>query len=181
MIEDQNLTIAGTIGGEPDLKFTPSGSAVVNFSVAVNHRFFNKNTQQWEEKGTDWWRVNCWRQQAENVAESFKKGDRVIVFGKVASRQYETREGGKVTTWEITAEECAHSVKFNTTTQNRADRRQQAPRDDQSQYGGRGGPQAPARADDRNAYAPQDDPWGSPPPQTTNYGQSGGFADEPPF
>lgn len=170
-IEDQQLTIVGRLGGDPDLKFTPSGAAVCNFSVAVDHRRMNTQTQQWETKSTDWHRCTAWRGQAENIAESFKKGDRVIVVGKLASRSYETREGGKGISWEITVDAAGPDTRFATTVQNRADRQQAAPQNDQSQYGGRGGPQA---------SAPQDDPWGSPPPQA-NYGQSGGFADEPPF
>lgn len=184
MIEDQLLPIVGTLGGDPELRFTPSGAAVVNFSVAVNHRYFNKQSGQWEEKGTDWWRCNAWRGLAENIAESFRKGDRVLVVGKVASRQFETREGGKVTTWEVTVEDMGPSVKFATATSHRAERNQ-APRDN-GQQGGQYNrpasedPWATPQANQTNygQQAPQDDPWGQP-TGTPQY--SGGFADEPPF
>jgi len=178
MIEDQYLTIAGTAAGEPEVRFTQGGAAVANLSVAVNHRRYNKNSGQWEEAGTDWWRINCWRTLAENVGESIHKGDRVIVYGKVASRTWETREGQKVTSWEITAEEIGHSMKFATTVQNRAQRSggQQQGQRQQGQY---------------TQAAPNDDPWSNPDPgyaQRDTQGQfagmsnqQGGYDDPPPF
>ena len=200
MIEDQQLTIAGTLGGDPELRFTPSGAAVVNFSVAVNPRYFDKQANEWREKGTDWWRCNAWRQMAENIAESFRKGDRVIVVGKVASRQFDTRDGQRVTTWELTVEDAGPSTKFATTTSRKAERNQQGQQQggqSQGQYGGRG-QAVPPRADNRDAYAPKDDPWDQPYQDQPNYGRSappqaedpwastppstgGGFLDEPPF
>jgi single-strand DNA-binding protein len=174
MIEDQCLTIAGTVGSDVEVRFTPSGAAVCNFSVAVNHRKYNRSSGQWEEAGTDWWRINCWRALAENVGESVRKGDRVLVYGKVASRTFDGRDGQRVTTWEVTAEEVAHSMKFATTVQNRTQRTQaggqdgnQRPRP-QGQYGGRSGT--------------DDDPWASPDP---GYGTgeilSRVAVDDPPF
>lgn len=202
MIEDQNLTIAGTVGGEVELRFTPSGAAVVNFSVAVNHRRFNRDSGQWEQTGTDWWRVNAWRQMAENIAESFNKGDRVLVFGKVASREWEDRNGGgKRIAWEITAEEVGHSCKFAPTSQRKAERQQSGQQSDRGQYGGRPSGQAEPPAEDpwatgggqqtnqpnygnqggnQRPHDPQrqhaEDPWGTTPVTT-----GGGFDGEPPF
>jgi single-strand DNA-binding protein len=173
MIEDQQLTIAGTVGGDPELRFTPSGAAVVNFSVAVNHRRFNKATQTWDEDGTDWWRCTAWRQPAENIAESFHRGDRVIVVGRVKSRQWETREGQKITSWEITVDEAGPSTKWATTVQNKADRTT-AP---QGQYGGQQGGQ---QGGQYRQSAPPEDPWATSAPGQGSGGY-GGFADEPPF
>lgn len=181
MIEDQYLTIAGTVGGDPDLHFTPSGAAVCNLSVAVNHRRYNKGTGQWEEAGTDWWRVNIWRGLAENVAESVRKGDRVLVYGKVSSRRWEGRDGQQITSWEITAEEVGHSMKFATTVQNRAQRNQAGGQDgnqrqrQQGQYSQRSGT--------------DDDPLASPDPNYAARDSQGqfagmgnqGFDGDPPF
>jgi single-strand DNA-binding protein len=171
-IEDQQITIVGTVGGDPELKFTPSGAAVANFSVAVNHRRFDKQSNSWVEAGTDWHRITVWRQMAENVSESVRKGDRVLVAGRLASRSYQDRDGNNRTVWEITADEVAHSMKFATTVQNRAER-------NQGQSQGQGYQQRRFQQS-----APQEDPWGSPPAPTATtapgYGNNG-FADEPPF
>jgi single-strand DNA-binding protein len=184
-IEDQTITIAGTVGGPPELRFTPSGAAVCNFSMAVNHRRFDRQANQWVEDGTDWHRVTCWRQMAENVAESFNKGDRVIVWGRFKSRQFETREGQRITVWEVTADEIGHSCKFGTTTQKRPDRSGQQQSSGQRNQGGQyqqssnEDPWGSGPEDQRNYGGGQqgqrtEDPWGAPP-------NSAGFADEPPF
>lgn len=183
-VEDQQLTIVGTMGGEPDLRFTPSGAAVCNFSVAVNHRYFNRNSGQWEEKGTDWWRCNAWRGMAENISESFRKGDRVIVVGTVASRTWDGKNGEKITSWELTVLEAGPSTKWATTRQIKADRQQAG----QNQQGGQSQGQynRPQQNDDPWAQPAQasrpsqnEDPWSQPP--TSGDTRTGGFADEPPF
>ena len=107
------ITIIGNTSSEVELRFTPSGTAVANLSVAVNNRRFNKNTNEWEDDGTDFYPVAVWQNNgAENVAQSITKGMRVVVVGQLKSRSYETREGEKRTVWEITADEVAPSLRY---------------------------------------------------------------------
>ena len=106
-----NVTICGNLTAAPELRFTPSGQAVANLNVAVNHRKFNKQTNEWEDDGADFYGVSVWQKQAENVAGSLDKGMAVIVTGRLKSRSYETKEGEKRTVWEITADHIGPSLK----------------------------------------------------------------------
>jgi single-strand DNA-binding protein len=98
-----NLTITGNVGSI-ELKFTSAGKAVVSISVADTRRRFNKDTNAWEDAGTDWHRVTAWEKKAELYAETINKGDRVVVVGDLVSREYETTSGGKRTAWDIKAD-----------------------------------------------------------------------------
>ena len=100
-----NVTIVGRIGGDPEIKFTQSGTAMLTISVAENHRRFNKDTQQWEDVRTDWHRVTMFGPKAEALVDELRKGQRVIVVGDLESRQFETREGEKRTAWGVKASE----------------------------------------------------------------------------
>ena len=83
------ITIVGNTTADPELRFTPSGQAVANLNIAVNHRRFNKQTNEWEDDGADFYGVTVWQKQgAENVAQSITKGMRVIVTGQLKSRTY---------------------------------------------------------------------------------------------
>ncbi|HEY1213249.1 MAG TPA: single-stranded DNA-binding protein [Bryobacteraceae bacterium] len=108
------ITIVGNLTGDPELRFTAQGVAVANFSVAVNRKTFNQGTKRWEDSGTDFHRVTVWRSLAENATESLKRGDRVIVQGTLESNQYETREGEKRITWEITGYAVGPDLMFAT-------------------------------------------------------------------
>lgn len=145
-----NITICGNLTAAPELRFTPSGQAVANLNVAVNHRRLNKQTNEWEDAGTDFYSVSVWQKQgAENVAGSLDKGMEVIVAGRLKSRSYETKEGEKRTVWEIEADHIGPSL-----------RRQEAQvRKVQQQAGGQGGHgwgQQPAQGQ------PQASGWGAP-------------------
>lgn len=98
-----DITVSGNIG-EPNLKFTNSGRAVLEFSLAENH---SKKNQQggWDDDGTTWRRVSIWEKKAEALAEVLKKGDRVLVTGQERLREYETRDGGKGQSLELNARE----------------------------------------------------------------------------
>lgn len=109
------ITIVGNLTGDPELRFTQQGVAVGNFSVAVNRKTFNQGTKRWEDAGTDFHRVTVWRSLAENVAESLRKGDRVIVQGTLESSNYETKEGEKRVSWEITGYAVGPDLMFATT------------------------------------------------------------------
>jgi len=108
------ITLVGNLTGDPELRFTPSGAAVANFTVASTPRTFDRQTNEW--KDGDAMFINCavWRQAAENVAESLTKGMRVVVQGRLRSRSYETREGDKRTVFEIEVDEVGPSLRYAT-------------------------------------------------------------------
>jgi single-strand DNA-binding protein len=110
---DNNVTITGNATREPELRFTPSGQAVANFGVAVNRRWQNRQTQEWEE-AVSFFDVTAWAQLAENVAESVAKGTRVTVTGRLDQRSWETQEGDKRSKVEIVADDVAVSLRWAT-------------------------------------------------------------------
>lgn len=109
-------TITGNLTADPELTFTPSGAAVVNFTVAASDRVMDKATGEWKDGDPTFIRCSIWRTYAENVAESLSKGARVIVTGKLRSRSYETREGEKRTVVELEAEEIGAAMRYATVT-----------------------------------------------------------------
>lgn len=105
------VTLVGNVTREPELRFTPSGQAVANFGLAVNERWQNKQTQEWEES-VSFIDVTCWREMAENVTESVSKGARVVVFGKMKQRSWENDEGQKRSKIEVVADEVGPSLRW---------------------------------------------------------------------
>ena len=101
MANEVTLTIIGNLTNDPELRFTPSGSAVANFSIASTPRTFDKNSNEWVDGETLFLRASIWREAAENVAETLTKGMRVIASGRLKSRSYETKEGEKRTVIEL--------------------------------------------------------------------------------
>ena len=158
MAGEITLTVVGNLVADPALRFTQSGAAVAGFTVASTPRFFDKASGQWQDGDAVFLRCSAWRQLGENVAESFRRGDRVVVMGTLKQRSYETSEGEKRTVMELTAEEVAASVKFRTVEVKAAQR----------QGGGGGG-----QARQQHPLAADADPWGSEP--------QSGFGGEPPF
>jgi len=108
--ESNFITFIGNLTDDPDLRFTQNGAPVASLRVASNRRFTDRGGNQQEE--TTFLNVNCWRDLAENAAESLKKGDRVIVIGRVRVRSYDNREGQTVWTTEIEADEIAPSLRW---------------------------------------------------------------------
>lgn len=109
------ITVVGNLTDDPELRFTPSGTAVVKFSVAVNHQKLNRETNTWEDAGTDFHRVTAWQHLAENIAATLQKGARVVVFGELAQRHWEdekTKE--KRSAWEVTARAVGPDLTFAT-------------------------------------------------------------------
>jgi single-strand DNA-binding protein len=106
------VTVAGNLTREPELRYTPTGQAVVKFGIAVNRFYTNRNGEKVEQ--TDFFTVNAWRGLAENVAESLKTGTRVLVTGRMQSRSWETEDGQKRSVVEIEAEEVAASLRWAT-------------------------------------------------------------------
>lgn len=121
MAIDNNVTITGNATREPELRFTPSGQAVANFGVAVNRRWQNRQTQEWEE-AVSFFDVTAWAQLAENVAESVGKGTRVTVSGRLDQRSWETQDGDKRSKVEIVADDVAVSLRWATAEAHRNER-----------------------------------------------------------
>ncbi len=113
MAMDNSVTVTGNATREPELRFTPSGQAVANFGLAVNRRWQNRQTQEWEEK-VSFFDITCWAQLAENAAESVAKGTRVTVTGRLDQRSWENQEGEKRSKVEIVADDVAVSLKWAT-------------------------------------------------------------------
>jgi single-strand DNA-binding protein len=109
---DTFATVAGNLTDDPELRFTPNGHAVANFRLAVTSRV--REGDAWKDGDTSFFRVNVWRQQAENVAESVAKGNRVIVSGRLKSRAWETPQGDKRSIVEIDADEVGPSLRWAT-------------------------------------------------------------------
>jgi single-strand DNA-binding protein len=95
--------IIGNLGRDPEMRYTPNGRPVTEFSVAVNQNTRNQQTGEWTE-ATDWFRITVWGDRAERVAEQLRKGNRVFVEGRFRTREYETRDGQKRISLEITAD-----------------------------------------------------------------------------
>lgn len=116
------ITIIGNLTADPELRFTPSGAAVSNFTVASTPRTFDRDTQEWKDGQALFMRCNAWRQMAENVAESLVRGTRVVVSGRLRQRQFETKEGEKRTVVELEVDEVAPSLRYATAKVTKASR-----------------------------------------------------------
>ena len=167
MAGDTVITVIGNLTADPELRFTPSGAAVANFTVASTPRTFDKSSNEWKDGDALFLRCSVWRQAAENVAESLHKGTAVIVQGRLKQRSYETKEGEKRTVYELDVDEVGPSLKFATAKVNKTTR-----------GGGGGGYGAPSGG---SGGAPADDPWATAAPASSGGGGGGGWSDEPPF
>ena len=167
MAGDTVITVVGNLTDDPELRFTPSGAAVANFTVASTPRVFKRESNSWEDGDTLFMRCSVWRQYAENVAESLVSGTRVIVQGRLKQRSYETREGEKRTVVELEVEEIGPALRYATAKVQRTERGGgRGP----GQAGPGGSSQAASSSDPWGSSTPAADPWASSPP-----------ADEPPF
>ena len=169
MAGDTIITVVGNLTADPELRFTPSGAAVANFTVASTPRIFDRQSSEWKDGEALFLRCSIWREAAENVAESLTRGARVIVTGRLKQRSFETKEGEKRTVMEVEVEEIGPSLKYATAKVNKASR---------GGGGGGFGGGAPGGGGSRPAAAAStEDPWGSAPAS----GSFGGSDDEPPF
>jgi len=107
------VTLVGNITRDPELRFTNTGQATASFGLAVNRRWQNRQTQEWEE-ATSFFDVVCWREMAENAAESLTRGSRVIVTGRLEQRSWETPDGDKRSKVEVVADEVGPSIRWAT-------------------------------------------------------------------
>ena len=113
MAPGNSVTLVGNCTRDPELRFTSSGQAVATFGLAVNRRWQNRQTNEWEEQ-VSFFDVTCWQQMAENVAESITKGSRVVVTGRLDQRSWETQDGDKRSKVEIVADEIGPSLRYAT-------------------------------------------------------------------
>jgi single-strand DNA-binding protein len=111
-VADTHVAITGNLTDDPEVTFTPNGAAVCNFRLAVTPRI--RESDQWKDGETSFFRITAWRQLAEHVGDSLSKGDRVIVLGQLRARSWETPEGERRTVVEVTAEEVGPSLKWAT-------------------------------------------------------------------
>ncbi len=167
---DTQITIAGNLVDDPELRFTPAGQPVARFRVASTPRFLDKNTNEWKDGDSLFLTCNVWRQAAENVAESLTRGTRVIVSGRLRQRSYETKEGEKRTVYEVEVDDVGPSLRNASAKVNRVARNGSGGSGGSAGPGGSGGRAAGGQG---SAGGSDADPWASDGP--------GGFSDEPPF
>ena len=194
MAGETTITVIGNLTNDPELRFTPSGSAVANFTIASTPRTFDRQSNEWKDGETLFLRAAVWREAAENVAESLTKGMRVIVSGRLKSRSYETKEGEKRTVIELEVDEIGPSLRYANAKVNRTQR---------SGGGGAGtGPQGGFGGGNSGGFgggsganqggnsggtwggnqpAQQDDPWATPGVSNAGGGWGNGPDSEPPF
>ena len=134
---DNNVTLVGNITRDPELRFLPNGTANATFGLAVNRRWQNRQTNEWEEK-VSFFNVVVWREMAENAAESLTKGMRVVVTGRLEQRSYETQDGEKRSVVEVNADEIGPSLRWASASVTRNERRG-GDNNSSSEFGGGGG------------------------------------------
>lgn len=179
MAGDTTITVIGNLTADPELRFTPSGAAVANFTVASTPRTFDRQSNEWKDGDTLFLRCSIWREAAENVAESLTKGTRVIVSGRLVQRSYETREGEKRTVYELQVDEVGPSLRYASAKVTRTQRSGGGG----GGFGGGGGGGGGFNGGGGGGFngggqsAQQDDPWATP----AGGGGAGGYSDEPPF
>jgi single-strand DNA-binding protein len=198
MAGETPITVIGNLTADPELRFTPSGAAVANFTVASTPRTFDRQTNEWKDGEALFLNCSVWRQAAENAAESLQRGMRVLVSGRLKARSYETREGEKRTVFEIDVDEVGPSLRYATAKVTKTTRSGGGQGggfsgggggqggDDPWSSGGSGGGQGGGNQGGGGSWGgqqgggsygggnqPSNDPWSS--------GGAGGSSEEPPF
>jgi len=198
MAGETPITVIGNLTADPELRFTPSGAAVANFTVASTPRTFDRQTNEWKDGEALFLNCSVWRQAAENAAESLQRGMRVLVSGRLKARSYETREGEKRTVFEIDVDEVGPSLRYATAKVTKTTRSGGGQGggfsgggggqggDDPWSSGGSGGGQGGGQQGGGGSWGgqqgggsygggnqPSNDPWSS--------GGAGGSSEEPPF
>ena len=202
MAGDTVITVIGNLTADPELRWTQSGAAVADFTVASTPRTYDRNAGEWRDGDTLFMRCSVWRDTAENVAESLRKGMRVIVQGRLTQRSYDTQQGERRTVVELQVDEVGPSLRRARAQVTRtapsggggyqSDNRGQQQGGYQqaaSQGGGYGGGQQGGYGQVGTNYGAQgganygaptggspEDPW-----RTAPSGGSTSFGDEPPF
>jgi single-strand DNA-binding protein len=153
MSNGNTVTLVGNVTRDPEMRFTPSGQPTCTFGLAVNRRWQNRQTQEWEE-ATSFFDVVCWRELAENVTDSLKRGSRVLVTGRLEQRTWETQDGDKRSKIEINADEIGPSLRWASAVVTKNERKTEG-------GGGSGRPSSdqgpPPRNEPEAAYAAYDE------------------------
>ena len=181
------ITIIGNLTNDPELRWTQSGAPVADFTVASTPRSFDRQSGEWKDGETLFMRCSVWREMAENVGESLRKGMRVIVTGRLVQRSFETREGERRTVVELQVEEVGPSLRRAKAQVTRTGGQASAgaPQGGYSQgggygqqpgYGNQGGYSQSQASYGAPAGGSQDDPW-----RTSDSGVATSFAEDPPF
>jgi single-strand DNA-binding protein len=189
---DTQITIAGNLVDDPELRYTPTGQAVAKFRVASTPRFRDQQSGEWKDGDSLFLTCNVWRQAAENVAESLQRGMRVIVNGRLRQRSYETREGEKRTVYEVEVDDVGPSLRNASAKVTKSNRSgggggggfggggggNFGGGGGQGGSGGPGGSGAPGGSGGQGGSSGgrSDDPWAS---DAGGFGE--GSSDEPPF
>ena len=122
MANETITTIVGNLTADPELRFTPNGVAVANFTVASTPRTFDRQSGEWKDGDALFMRCTIWRDAAEHVAESLTRGDRVVVQGRLRQRSFETRDGDKRTVVELDVDDIGPSLRYATAKVTKASR-----------------------------------------------------------
>ena len=154
------ITVIGNLTADPELRWTQSGAAVADFTVASTPRTYDRNAGEWRDGDTLFMRCSVWREIAENVAESLRKGMRVIVQGRLTQRSYDTQQGERRTVVELQVDEVGPSLR-------RARAQVTRVQAQAASAGGFGPGHAPVQdaggwQPSASLDAPQHDPWGAP-------------------
>ncbi len=169
---DTQITIAGNLVDDPELRFTPAGQPVARFRVASTPRYLDKSTNEWKDGDSLFLTCNVWRQAAENVAESLTRGTRVILSGRLRQRSYETKEGEKRTVYEVEVDDVGPSLRNASAKVTKVARNGSSPENPRT-HAGSGGSAGRPSGGGSAAGGGDADPWASDSP--------GGYTDEPPF
>jgi single-strand DNA-binding protein len=166
MAGDTVITVIGNLTSDPELRWTPSGAAVANFTIASTPRTLDRETQEWKDGEALFLRCSVWREAAENAAESLTRGSRVMAQGRLKQRSFDTKEGEKRTVIELEVDEIGPSLRYATATVSKAARAGHAAG---REPGGRTGASDDHAATGRGGSP---DPWGTP---------VGASTEQPPF
>lgn len=190
MAGETTITVIGNLTSDPELRFTPSGSAVANFTIASTPRTFDRQSNEWKDGETLFLRASVWREAAENVAETLTKGTRVVAQGRLKSRSYDTKEGEKRTVMELEVDEVGPSLRYASA---KVTRTQRSGGGGGGNFGGNSGGGNNSNSGwgggqqgGQQAQQPADDPWGAPAGGNSSGGNSSGWGNgpdssEPPF
>jgi len=173
MAGDTQITIAGNLVEDPELRYTQTGQAVAKFRIASTPRFRDNASGEWKDGESLFLTCSVWRQAAENAAESLQRGMRVIVYGRLKQRSYETKEGEKRTVYEVDVDEVGPSLR-NASAKVTRSQRSSGGFSGGGSGGGGGGGQGGGGGYSGGRGAPADDPWAA-------ESSDGGLSDEPPF